>query len=130
MPEVVEEAGLGPRYVASIERSKSLHDALAPYFPQQCAYAIALAFNIRYVMQMSAREAMHLIELRSGVQGHPSYRRIAHEMHRLIDGQAGHRAIAAAMSFVDYEDADLGRLAAEERTAARRAVHEPPRPAL
>ena len=53
-------------------------------------------------MQMNAREAMHLIELRSGPQGHPAYRRVAQEMHRAIAEQAGHRAIADAMSFVDH----------------------------
>jgi thymidylate synthase ThyX len=122
VPEIVVEAGLSERYVASMERSKSLHDALAPYFPEQAAYAVALGFNIRYVMEMSAREATHLIELRSGVQGHPTYRTIAHEMHRLIDEQAGHHAIAAAMSFVDHGEHELGRLQAEERSAARRAA--------
>jgi thymidylate synthase ThyX len=69
-------------------------------------------------MQMNAREAMHLIELRSGPQGHPSYRRIAHEMARLVREEAGHGAIADAMSFVDFSDTDLERLEAE-RAAER-----------
>ncbi|MEJ7715562.1 MAG: FAD-dependent thymidylate synthase [Thermoleophilaceae bacterium] len=33
---------------------------------------------------MNAREAMHLIELRSGREGHPSYRAVAHELHAQI----------------------------------------------
>ena len=41
----------------------------------QAAYAVSLAYRVRYVMQMNAREAMHLIELRTGPQGHPAYRR-------------------------------------------------------
>ena len=56
---------------------------------------MALAFNIRFVLQLNAREAMHVLELRSGPQGHPAYRRIAQEMHRLIAEEAGHRAIAS-----------------------------------
>jgi len=87
-------------------------------FPQAAQYAVALAFRIRYVMQMNAREAMHLIELRSGPQGHPSYRRVAHEMARLIREEAGHAAIADAMTYVDFSDTDLERLEAE-RTAER-----------
>jgi hypothetical protein len=67
---------------------------------------------------------MHLIELRSSPQGHPVYRRIAQEMHRLIGEQAGHRAIAAAMSFVDHSSVDLERLEAERRTAAKRKALE------
>jgi thymidylate synthase ThyX len=93
---------------------------LAPYFPDQSGYAVALAFNIRFVLHLNAREAMHVLELRSGPQGHPAYRRIAQEMHRLISEQAGHRAIANSMSFVDHSETDLGRLEAEQRSEARR----------
>ena len=57
---------------ADLERSAELYDDLRPRFPEQAAYAVALAFRMRYVMQMNAREAMHLLELRSGEQGHPS----------------------------------------------------------
>jgi thymidylate synthase ThyX len=119
VPEVVGEAALEDAYVGSLERSKALHDALAPYFPEQAAYAVALGFNVRYVMEMSAREAMHLIELRSGPEGHPSYRRIAQEMHRLIAEQAGHGLIAGSMRFVDFGEDGLGRLTAEERRQTR-----------
>jgi hypothetical protein len=71
---------------------------------------------------MNAREAMNLCELRSAPQGHPSYRRIAQSMHRLIAEQAGHRAIAAAMRYVDHRDRDLERLDAERAAEARRVV--------
>jgi hypothetical protein len=72
------------------------------------------------VMQMSAREAMHLIELRSSPQGHPTYRRVAHRMHDLIDTTAGHRAIAKTMAYLDTSDVDLERLEAERRAEAKR----------
>ncbi len=72
-------------------------------------------------MTMNAREAMHLIELRSQPQGHESYRAVAIEMHRQIAETAGHRAIAAMMTFVDTSDAGAGRMAAERRLEARRA---------
>ena len=84
-PTLVAEAGRSAATSSPLERSRDLHDALAAAFPAQAAYAVALAFRIRYVMQMNAREAMHLIELRSGPQGHPAYRRVAQEMHRAID---------------------------------------------
>lgn len=121
VPALVEEAGLGDHYRASLERSQELHETMAARFPEQCGYAVALAFNIRYSMQLSAREAMHLTELRSGPQGHPTYRVIAQQMHRAIAEQAGHRAIAAAMSFVDHDDVELGRLGAEHRLDQRRS---------
>ena len=120
LPPLVAEAGLADRYLESLERSKSLHDALAPYFPEQSAYTVALAFNIRFVLQLNAREAMHVLELRSGPQGHPAYRRIAQEMHRLIAEQAGHHALADTMSFVDHSETGLGRLEAEQRSQSKR----------
>ena len=120
VPEVVEEAGLTERYVHALERSRALHDALMPAFPVEGAYAVALAFRIRYSMQMNAREAMHLLELRSGSQGHASYRWVAHEMHRLIADHAGHRLLAEAMSHVEFGSEDLERLDAERRAEGKR----------
>ncbi len=81
---------------------------------------MALAYRIRYTMQMNAREAMHLLELRSGPQGHPSYRWVAQEMHRQIAERAGHRLLAEAMSHVDYGAEDLERLESERRAEQRR----------
>jgi hypothetical protein len=120
VPLLVSQAGLTERYSESLERSKALYEALAESFPEQSTYAVALAFNIRFSLQLNAREAMHVLELRSGPQGHPAYRRIAQEMHRLIGEQAGHRAIARAMSFVDHTETELGRLEAEQRLVDRR----------
>ncbi|MFI5415395.1 MAG: hypothetical protein ACHQ16_07040, partial [Candidatus Lutacidiplasmatales archaeon] len=91
-----------------------------PAFPVESAYAAALAFRIRYSRQMNAREARHLTELRSGPQGHPSYRWVAQEMHRLIADQAGHRLLAEAMSHVDFGAEDLERLDAERRAEGKR----------
>ena len=105
-----------------MERSAALHDVLVDRFPDQAAYAVSLAYQMRYVIQMNAREAMHLCELRSSPQGHPNYRRIAQSMHRLIAERAGHRAIAAAMTYVDHGDSDLERLDAERAAEARRVV--------
>ena len=121
MPEIVAEAGLGDGYTDAIERAEDLYRTLAPEFGEQATYAVALAHRIRYIMQFNAREAMHLIELRSGSQGHPAYRRVAQEMHRAIAERAGHRALADAMTFVDYGSTDLERLESERRSERRRA---------
>lgn len=121
MPEAVETAGLAGTFSETMTQSAELHDALAGDFPEQAGYAVALAYRIRFVMQMNAREAMHLIELRSGTQGHPAYRYVAQEMHRLIETEAGHRAIAGMMSFANRSsEPELERLASERRAATRR----------
>ena len=121
MPILVAEAGLGERYDEAIGRVEELYRTLVPDFPEQASYAVALAHRIRYVMQFNAREAMHLIELRSGPQGHPAYRRAAQQMHRAIAEEAGHRALAEAMSFVDHGATDLERLEPERRAERRRS---------
>ena len=121
VPEIIREAGLAERYEDSLQRSAALYFDLKEEFPEQAQYAVALAFRIRYVMQMNAREAMHLIELRSGPQGHPSYRRVAHEMARQIDEVAGHHEIAKSMNYVDFSDIDLERLEAERNAERNRA---------
>jgi hypothetical protein len=126
LPEAVVEAGVGHVFEEAMDRSAALHDAIeASFGPAQAGYAVALAYRIRYVMELNARSAMHLIELRSGPQGHPEYRRVAQDMHRLIRDQAGHHAIAELMSFVDYGTYDLERLDAERRAEARRATRTP-----
>ncbi|HKY15765.1 MAG TPA: FAD-dependent thymidylate synthase [Microthrixaceae bacterium] len=122
-PEAVADAGGMELYDEGMAISAALHDDLVTDFPNQACYAVALAYRIRYSMQMNAREAMHLIELRSSPQGHPSYRIVAQDMHHLIADVAGHRAIAEMMTFVDHsEEAELERLDAERRVATRRAA--------
>jgi thymidylate synthase ThyX len=122
MPEAVAEAGGREDWVRALEASAALHDALAAAgLPEVAPYAVAMAYRIRFYMDMSAREAMHLIELRSAPQGHPAYRRVAQAMHRLIAERAGHHALAAAMTFADHSEVALERLEAERAAERRRS---------
>jgi thymidylate synthase ThyX len=121
MPEAIHEAGMTDEWNRTMEDSRATWELVVRHAgPEAAQYAVSMAYRIRFVMQMSAREAMHLIELRSSPQGHPTYRRVAQTMHDLIANTAGHRAIAAAMRYVDRSDVDLERLEAERRTEARR----------
>jgi len=97
-----------------------LYDALAVEYPAQAPYAVSMAYRIRYVMQFNAREAIHMLELRSSPQGHPAYRKVALDMHRLIRDRAGHKAIADAMTHITTEAPELERLEAERRAESRR----------
>ncbi|WP_116998597.1 FAD-dependent thymidylate synthase [Desertimonas flava] len=119
-PDLIDEAGQAERFDEAMQRSAALYDDLESVFPAQAPYAVAMAYRVRYAMQFNAREAVHLLELRSGTQGHPAYRRIALEMHRLIAEQAGHRAIAAAMTHITATAPELERLESERRAEARR----------
>ncbi|NCZ90905.1 MAG: thymidylate synthase [Actinobacteria bacterium] len=120
MPELVEAAGCGPAFTDAMDRSRELYEALRPEYPEQAAYAISMAYRLRYAMQFNAREAMHMLELRTAPQGHPSYRRVALEMYRQIGEVAGHRALAAAMTHITTEAPELERLDSERRAEERR----------
>ena len=106
----------------SMARSADLYDVDGPAFPRQAPYAVALAFRIRYVMQMNAREAMHVLELRSGQQGHPVYRGGAGDAptdrraRRAPAHRRGHEFRGPRRSY------DLERLDAERRAEARRSA--------
>ena len=105
-----------------MDEAADMHDAIvAAGLPEVASYAVSMAYRVRFYMAMNAREAMHVIELRSAPQGHAAYRRIAQTMHRLIADQAGHRALAAAMTFTDHSAVDLERLEAERAAERRRS---------
>ena len=119
MPEEIDEAGAAEDWRRVLGDSAELHDAIeAAGLPDVAAYAVSMAYRVRFYMEMNAREAMHVIELRTTPQGHPSYRQICQAMHRLI--AARHPAIAAAMTFADHSTVDLERLEAERAAARRR----------
>ena len=120
-PDLVDAAGCAQDFDEVMSRSAALYETLVGDHPTQAQYAVSMAYRIRYMMQFNAREAMHMLELRSSPQGHPAYRRVALEMHRQISEVAGHRAVAAAMSHMTTEAPELERLEAERRAEARRS---------
>jgi thymidylate synthase ThyX len=120
-PEAVVEAGASDDWRRVMDASASLYDSLvASGLPSVAQYAVSMAYHVRFVMDMNAREAMHVIELRTAPAGHPAYRRVCQKMHRLISDRAGHHAIAASMSFVDHSTVELERLKEERRLEAKR----------
>ena len=120
IPEEVREAGVGGEFERALEISHNVHERLAAAGLDELApYALSLAFRIRYVLDLNAREAMHLIELRSGREGHPTYRAVAQAMHERI--AAVHPGVAAAMSHVDSSaEPRLERMLSEIRTHKKR----------
>ena len=113
VPQEVVAAGLEGRWRQAVERAEAAWTEIRPVLPEQAQYLVTLAHRVRYVIKLNAREALHMIELRTSPQGHPSYRRICQEMLQQIDGVAGHHRVARAMSFAGSEDVHLPRYAAE-----------------
>jgi thymidylate synthase ThyX len=120
-PEAIIECGAGDEWDAAMERSASLYERmLAAGFTDAAQYAVSLAFRVRFIMDMNAREAMHVIELRTAPAGHPAYRRVCQRMHTLIAERAGHTGIAGAMAFADHSAIELERLQQERRLEQKR----------
>jgi thymidylate synthase ThyX len=120
-PEAMVEAGGEADWRAVMDQSAELCESLIEAgLPFVAQYAASMAYRVRFVMDMNAREAMHIIELRTTPQGHPAYRRVCQQMHRLIADVAGHHAVAGAMRFADHSAVELERLQAERRSEAKR----------
>jgi thymidylate synthase ThyX len=119
VPEEIDAAGVGGQYRRALQLSRTEYERLADAGLQSAApYALCLGYRLRFILDLNAREAMQLIELRSGREGHPSYRAVAHEMHAQI--AAVHPAVAGAMGHVDTEiEPRLERILSEMRNAAR-----------
>jgi thymidylate synthase ThyX len=119
VPEQVDLAGAGDAYRRALEVSRAEYERLVDGGLASAApYALCLGYRIRFVLDLNAREAMQLIELRSGREGHPSYRAVAHEMHAQI--AAVHPAVAGAMTHVDTDaEPRLERILSEMRSHLR-----------
>jgi thymidylate synthase ThyX len=119
IPEQVELAGVGEQYRRALDGSRREYTRLVDSgLPTAAPYALCLGYRIRFVLDLNAREAMQLIELRSGREGHPSYRAVAHEMHAQIS--AVHPAVGALMTHVDRDtEPRLERILSEMRSHAR-----------
>jgi hypothetical protein len=115
VPDEIEDAGFGDAFREGLDVSRREWERLrAEGLVEEAAYAVSLAYRIRYVLDLNPREAIHLIELRSGYEGHPAYRAVALEM---LDQIAEvHPAVAAVMKFADREtEPRLERLQGELR---------------
>jgi thymidylate synthase ThyX len=125
-PDAIREAGAADDWIRVMDASADLHAAVTRAgLPDVAPYAVAMAYRVRFYLDMNAREAMHLIELRTAPQGHPAYRRVCQQMHRLIADVAGHHAVAAAMRFADHSAVALERLGSERALERKRIEAEP-----
>ncbi|MBK5221261.1 MAG: FAD-dependent thymidylate synthase, partial [Thermoleophilia bacterium] len=122
VPEELEAAGVADEYRRALDRSRAEYERLVDAGMAELApYALCLGYRIRYVLDMNAREAMHLIELRSGREGHPTYRAVAQAMHDRI--AAVHPGVANAMTYVDTSaEPRLERMLSEIRTHRKRVA--------
>jgi len=99
----LEEAGLADKYKAAMEAAFSAYRAVKnsgePEAAQSAQYLLPLGTRCRAMFKMDFAEALYISELRSGIAGHFSYRRVAWEMYRAI--AARHPALAGLFRIED-----------------------------
>jgi thymidylate synthase ThyX len=119
-PKELIEAGFKEEFEDCMKKSADLYFKIFEKFPREAQYVVPFAYKIRWHVNLNLREAYHLIELRSSKQGHPSYRKICHEMFYEI--KKVHPLLVEFMKFVDLNDYPLGRFEAEVRKQHHRAA--------
>lgn len=119
-PEELSDAGLDGLWDRTLDEAGEFYERVRDSLGRHVAqYTVPFAYHIRFMMEMNARQALHLIELRTQPAGHPNYRRVCIEMHRQIAEVAGHTRIAEAFTFLNTQGVDLERLESERRAAQR-----------
>ena len=112
-PKEISEYGLDKEFDEVMKRTKETYQKVAERFKKEAQYVVPLAYNIRWHMTYNLREAYHMLELRSAMQGHVDYREISQKMYEEI--RRVHPILADGMKFIDMKEYSLERLEAEKK---------------
>lgn len=122
-PSAIIDIGAQGQWDEAMARTADLHDTISSSAGSNVAqYVVPFANRVRFYMNLNAREAFHMLELRTQQGGHPDYREVCQEMHRQIGEVAGHTRIASAMKYVDHNTYELARIETERHAAGKRAA--------
>ena len=106
-PPEMARFGLSAVFDECMARAQSAYEAIVRDLPREAQYVLPLAFRKRVLFTWNLREIHHFVQLRSGRQGHASYRRIAQQVYRELERV--HPFLAKYIR-VDLEDHPLARL--------------------
>jgi len=100
------EAGLETEYKAAMDAAftayRTLRDCGEPEAAESAQYCLPLGTRCRAMFKMDFAEALYISELRSGVAGHFSYRRVAWEMYQAVEKR--HPALAKLFRIEDVNE--------------------------
>ena len=100
------EAHLEAEYVAAMDAAlaayRELRDSGIPEAAESAQYCLPLGTRCRSMFKMDFAEALYISELRSGVAGHFSYRRVAWEMYKAVETK--HPALAPYFRIEDVNE--------------------------
>ncbi|MEO1208452.1 MAG: FAD-dependent thymidylate synthase [Cyanobacteria bacterium J06638_20] len=123
VPPELDASDFATPFCNALDAAAEATQRIEQDLPDAAQYLVPFAYRVRWRMTLNLREIYHLAELRSGRQGHPTYRAIAQAMYRQV--QRVHPSLAANMHFVDLQDYSLERLAAEQRLDKKLSDRQP-----
>lgn len=110
--EELDELGVADEFDEACDAVVGPYAQIAAFDKKLAQYVVPLAFRVNYSLSMNMREAFHLIELRSGSAGHPSYRMIAQRMAEDV--------LAECPWTADHLRVDMDRYAYARENAGRK----------
>ena len=112
IPQELSLAKLDGPYIDAANKVDKFYRMVAKKFPDRAQYAVMLGHRIRWYQWENLRELAWEVELRTGPQGHPDYRRI--EQLKVKAVEKIHPSLASALKFVDFKEYDLARRESEK----------------
>jgi len=85
IPEEMHELGTTAKYKDAMEKAAVAFRKIAVDFPKEAQYLVPLAYKKRTLFKFNLRALHHFIKLRSGKEGHVSYRQIACDCYDEIE---------------------------------------------
>lgn len=109
-PTSVRDCGLERRWDSAMGKMAEFYNLLYSRLEikEAAQYVLPLAYKLRYIMDFNAREAFHILELRTQPGGHETYREICQKMHK--DIKEVHPHVADLMKFVNHNSYTIGRI--------------------
>ena len=114
IPQDIIDAGLKDQFVLLMQCADEVRVRLleSGASSEAAQYVVPYASKVRWTVRLSLRELYWICELRSGMQGHPDYRRMAQQMYEKV--KQVHPSLVDKM-MVDMNDYDLARRESEKR---------------
>ncbi|MFN3909776.1 MAG: FAD-dependent thymidylate synthase [Candidatus Anstonellaceae archaeon] len=114
IPKEIVEFGFKKEFEDALSVAKECHQKMEEELNKELAqYIVPMAYRLNWYINLNLREAFHLIELRSSIQGHADYRRLVIKMFEKI--KQVHPRLAEGMIFVNEKEVELERLEAEKK---------------
>lgn len=117
VPPLLESAGMSAEYTRVLEHTAERQQQLAARFPLAAGYVTPFAFLQRVRIVFDPRQVDYFIELRSGPEGHFSYRQVALDMFAHVQRVS---PLFAQFIRAKHGGAFLGRLDSEMTADERR----------